>query len=336
MLGKIAAKLATKVRGRKKPKAPHPSSMDNSENLKILAERKKAGLTPDGKPKRKGKKRKPDTKKQTAAGRLAAGAGDMSEPGGSGKFRAGQKSRRSSSATTSNQAMSTAESGRLARGKAARGSKAFYDQAVKDKAAGKKLTAAQKDTLKNYNKEMRPASPKRKVSKKKSEEAARKATTLNLKKYKKGGKVAAADWMQGLSQKEIDEILGNPTRDASGVKRHTKRKKNKPHKKKVVMRTAKAGGQVVKKAGGGKMSHVGLYPAEESRSGTMSEKKRATHMKRGGQVHRNTSRENRLEELGRVDAEKAHTKKGKSNLRAEKKRIVKELNGNDFVASHYD
>ena len=339
MLGKVAAKLARKVRGRKKLTTPHPSSMDNSENLKILAERKKAGLTPDGKPKRKGKKRKPDTKKETAAGRLAAGAGDMSEPGGSGKFRAGQKARRSSSATTANQAMSTAESGRLDRGKDARGSKAFYDQAVKDKAAGKKLNAAQKDILENYNKEMRPASPKRKVSKKKAEAAAQ------LKKYAKGGKVAAADWMQGLSQKEIDEILGNPTRDASGVKRHTKRKKNKPHKKKVVMRTAKAGGQVMKKAGGGKMSHVGLYPAEESRSGTMSEMKRAKNMKsggkvkkygHGGQVKHNTSRENRLEELGRVDAEKAYTKKGKSNLRSEKKRIVKELNGNDFVARHYD
>ena len=35
---------------------------------------------------------------------------------------------------------------------------------------------------------------------------------------------------------------------------------------------------------------------------------------------------NRLEELGRVDAEKARTRKGKSNLRAEKKRIVRELN----------
>ena len=98
----------------------------------------------------------------------------------------------------------------------------------------------------------------------------------------------------------------------------------------------KKGGQVMKKAGGGKMSHVGLYPAEEARSGTMSEKKRAKHMKHGGKVHRNTSRENRLEELGRVDAEKAHTRKGKRNLKAEKKRIVKELNGNDFVASHYD
>ena len=39
----------------------------------------------------------------------------------------------------------------------------------------------------------------------------------------------------------------------------------------------------------------------------------------------NTSRMNRLEELGRVDAEKAYTGKGKRNLRDEKKRIVGEL-----------
>ena len=39
----------------------------------------------------------------------------------------------------------------------------------------------------------------------------------------------------------------------------------------------------------------------------------------------NTSRMNRLEELGRVDAEKAFTKKGKRNLKDEKKRIVKGL-----------
>ena len=41
----------------------------------------------------------------------------------------------------------------------------------------------------------------------------------------------------------------------------------------------------------------------------------------------NTRRMNRLEELGRVDAEKAYTKTGKRNLRDEKKRIVKELKG---------
>ena len=39
----------------------------------------------------------------------------------------------------------------------------------------------------------------------------------------------------------------------------------------------------------------------------------------------NTRRENRLEELGRVDAEKAFTSKGKRNLGDEKKRIVREL-----------
>jgi len=39
----------------------------------------------------------------------------------------------------------------------------------------------------------------------------------------------------------------------------------------------------------------------------------------------NTKRMNRLEELGRVNAEKAKSAKGKKNLAAEKKRIVKEL-----------
>jgi hypothetical protein len=39
----------------------------------------------------------------------------------------------------------------------------------------------------------------------------------------------------------------------------------------------------------------------------------------------NTSRMNKLEELGRVNAEKASTAKGKKNLTAEKKRIVGEL-----------
>jgi|TARA_R110000824_G_scaffold15940_1_gene66734 hypothetical protein len=48
--------------------------------------------------------------------------------------------------------------------------------------------------------------------------------------------------------------------------------------------------------------------------------------KRGhGIERRNTKRENRLEELGRVDAEKGYTRKGKKNLKEEKRRIVKEL-----------
>ena len=45
-------------------------------------------------------------------------------------------------------------------------------------------------------------------------------------------------------------------------------------------------------------------------------------MKKGG----NTSRMNDLEELGRVDNEKAYTKKGKKNLKDEKKRVVSKIN----------
>ena len=44
-----------------------------------------------------------------------------------------------------------------------------------------------------------------------------------------------------------------------------------------------------------------------------------------GRSFRNTRRENRLEELGRVDAEKAYTSRGKRNLKEEKSRIRKEL-----------
>jgi len=51
----------------------------------------------------------------------------------------------------------------------------------------------------------------------------------------------------------------------------------------------------------------------------------AKGMKKGGRA-KNTRRMNQLEELGRVDAEKAYTRKGKRNLKAEKKRIVRSLN----------
>src|SRR6056300_1284418 len=47
--------------------------------------------------------------------------------------------------------------------------------------------------------------------------------------------------------------------------------------------------------------------------------------KKGGTVKKNTKRMNRLEELGRVDYEKAYSKKGKKNLKAETQRIVRHL-----------
>ena len=62
-----------------------------------------------------------------------------------------------------------------------------------------------------------------------------------------------------------------------------------------------------------------FLPTHPSNPGNPSRPK----FKEGGRT--NTSRENRLEELGRVDAERARTRQGKRNLRQEKKRIVKEL-----------
>jgi len=48
----------------------------------------------------------------------------------------------------------------------------------------------------------------------------------------------------------------------------------------------------------------------------------------------NSKRMNRLEELGRVDSEKAYTKKGKRNLKDEKKRIVNELKDGGKTRDH--
>ena len=66
--------------------------------------------------------------------------------------------------------------------------------------------------------------------------------------------------------------------------------------------------------------------AEYKKSGYRKQNKMlAAHPKyqRGGHV--NTGRENELEELGRVDAERAHTGRGRRNLGAEKRRIVRQL-----------
>ena len=90
------------------------------------------------------------------------------------------------------------------------------------------------------------------------------------------------------------------------------------------------------------MNRDALSPAEMARSGTMSEAIRRQNMgmSHGGTVidgydygkkkkkkkkSKNSKQMNRLEELGRVDAEKGKSRKGKKNLKAEKKRIIREL-----------
>jgi len=69
-----------------------------------------------------------------------------------------------------------------------------------------------------------------------------------------------------------------------------------------------------------KHSPAPIKPQKKKDGGTVS-----SNTKDYKSIRRNTRRMNRLEELGRVDAEKGFTRKGKRNLRAEKKRIVKEL-----------
>ena len=89
-------------------------------------------------------------------------------------------------------------------------------------------------------------------------------------------------------------------------------------------RTRYAIGGRAKAIGGGKMSTARKDMASGYYKDDMGMRGGAMY-KKGGKVKKNTKRMNRLEELGRVDAEKARTRKGKKNLKAEKKRIVKEL-----------
>ena len=49
--------------------------------------------------------------------------------------------------------------------------------------------------------------------------------------------------------------------------------------------------------------------------------------KSGGGTVKNTSRMNKLEEMGRLNAEKAKSPMGKKNLAAEKKRVLSNLKG---------
>ena len=99
---------------------------------------------------------------------------------------------------------------------------------------------------------------------------------------------------------------------------------------KQVANQMKSGGRV-KRAGGGMGGRTGDMMYSRGQGMNMKSKRVPTElmdrgaMKKGGRVHKNTRRMNRLEELGRVDAEKGFTRKGKKNLKAEKKRIVREL-----------
>ena len=72
------------------------------------------------------------------------------------------------------------------------------------------------------------------------------------------------------------------------------------------------------------MQAVAHNPAFAKKAGVPQSVGKEFTKSKGG-VMANTSRMNRLEELGRVDSEKAKTFRGKKNLAEEKKRIVGEM-----------
>tara|TARA_A100001201_G_scaffold29_13_gene155 strand:+ start:2760 stop:3182 length:423 start_codon:yes stop_codon:yes gene_type:complete len=113
-----------------------------------------------------------------------------------------------------------------------------------------------------------------------------------------------------------------------GLAKMIKSDKGKQAAEKMGFRTdrtvAMKGGRM-KKMGGGSAMYSRGYGVDKKSKRKPTELMDRGGMKKGGHA-KNTKRENRLEELGRVDAEKAYTKKGKKNLKAEKKRVVRELN----------
>jgi len=104
-------------------------------------------------------------------------------------------------------------------------------------------------------------------------------------------------------------------------------KESKMYNKKMMM-----GGKVKKMMGGGMAmaDRTGTRAMDPRMAMAMDARRRQAAMggmKKGGSV------KNELEELGRVDAEKAYTKKGKRNLKDEKKRVVKNIKKNSKASS---
>lgn len=201
-------------------------------------------------------KPKPTPKRQVKGAKMIQGAGDKSDPK-VGKFGAGQKQARGGATPAAKEAMSSTEKDRLARGKAARGS---FERAkglkkgslaqLQDDYSKLKVGDKRAERLKGTKSKYYPVFKKRGMKPMKKGGPIG-STTKPKKRPVDGIKMAAEQpsWMKGLTQGEIDAILGRPTRDSGGVKRSEKKKKKK---KKTV--TARTGGQVISKKNGGKVN----------------------------------------------------------------------------------
>jgi len=159
-----------------------------------------------------------------------------------------------------------------------------------------------------------------------------KKTFKSTRDDKKKGKLEYST----MTKKEVDKKRGRLKRDYernTGGKGGGADSGKKPVYEKATGTEVSSRGQAFAKARKegkktfmykGKMKPLRKGPKPGSQSYQFQQTSRPEAKKDGGMT-RNTRRMNRLEELGRVDAEKGRTRKGKRNLRDEKKRIVREL-----------
>ena len=143
------------------------------------------------------------------------------------------------------------------------------------------------------------------------------------------GKALKDGGLTGAELKDrIGRSLGRRTKDAEGRALMRPKAKAKAKRRKHLQRQgykAREDESLGKRTGRESGKKQSMKDRRDESYGKWGKRKAGRVNKaKGGRV--NTSRENRLEELGRVDAEKADTKKGKKNLRGEKARIRRELN----------
>lgn len=229
-------------------------------------------------------KKKKSTNTTPKAAKMVQGAGDKSDPG-VGKFRAGQKQARGGATKSAGEAISTKERDKLIRDKAARdsferskkltGIKKLEDEYDKLTPSAKRAQRVKGTKSKYYD-----------VFKKRGMKPMKKggpigSTTKPKERPVDGIKMAAEQpsWMKGLTQGEIDAILGRPTRDSSGVKRSDKKKK----KKKVI--TAKEGRKVLKSVDQTKNPGLAKLPTKvRNNMGFAKKGGKVSYRKGGGQA----------------------------------------------------
>ena len=145
---------------------------------------------------------------------------------------------------------------------------------------------------------------------------------------KKGGEAKKKKAMRG-TMKPARRVTGtNPNRPINPTNPGFPfiPQKPRPNQKRKMMGGGVA--EAARKVRASGMKKGGLKPVDREKNPGLAKlptrvRNKMGYMKKGGSP--NTRRMNRLEELGRVDAERAKTRRGRKNLKQEKRRIVREL-----------